>query len=145
MIKKPVQSWLTISQPRQDVCQEEDLVLLDPDEVIQSISYGRSNSFYNNFPCHLSIRTNKQFVGPFSPTNCSIPHLIVEIPDNVVALDFLREKTLSRSHNGSTFFDGFKAEKYHISNAEGFIGYYFDTVPNPSKLKSIQLEFRSGL
>ena len=90
---------------------------LDEDEKVQSITYGRSvYDSYLNFICKLSFHTNKRVLGPFSTWRCSEPIYRVDIPSEMMLLDFFNQNlktklTLHReSGNYEQFFDGFNSE-----------------------------------
>ena len=120
---------------------QKDRIVLDSDETIVSITYGRSER-HRNFPCRLSIQTSKRVFGPFAETNCSSPHYRAENLDNYSALDFFEKYAYIRMDNGTDIFDGFSLEKYYNQEADNFIGFYFD---NSSASNPIDLEFRMGL
>ena len=91
-------------------------VTLVGDEIVQSITYGRSTfGPYLDFICNLSFQTNKRVLGPFATWKCSEPIYRVDIPSDMMLVDFFNQdlKTkLSWTEAGTDepFIDGFNSE-----------------------------------
>ena len=95
---------------------------------------------YNNFPCHLSFRTNKQTYGPFARSNCTLPYYRAENVNHLSALIYFEKNVRIRQDNGIDLFDGFLSEKYLYQRADDFIGFYV----NSNGSDPIEFEFRIG-
>ena len=101
--------------PNQCQASIKEEIHLESDETVKSISYGRitaSWSTYKNRPCRLSIKTNLQTYGPFSPDFCSESVEIVEIPSGTRLIDFFKSNVktalVTTGFAGDQyFFDGF--------------------------------------
>lgn len=95
-------------------CIQEPLIL-DADEKVQSITYGRStNTSYRNLICRLSFHTNKRVLGEFSLRRCSEPKYRVDIPSDMMLEDYFSQYTKTKSTWTSggmkPFFNGFTSE-----------------------------------
>ena len=96
-------------------CNANNQFILDEGEKVQSITYGRSsNTSYLNRPCKLSLQTNKRVLGPFSNHRCSEPIYRVDIPSEMMLVDYFTQysktKSTWTSHGMKPFFNGFTSE-----------------------------------